>query len=80
MESSGSGLFLQRPYQNAKHFAQALALDENRLQIQRWQDTDALGQKQVRFQLFQRALRDSQMLHEAAGIFPTVTFRDIGRN
>jgi len=73
-------LFLQRPYQSAKHFAQALALRENRLQIQHRQDADALRQKQMRFELFQRALRDSQMLHEVAGIFLPVTFRNIGRN
>jgi hypothetical protein len=42
MASSGSGLFLQRPYQSSKHFSQALALSENRLQIQRRQDTDPL--------------------------------------
>src|SRR6266436_6755155 len=34
----------------------------------------------MRFRLFERALRDSQMLHEIAGIFPPVAFRNIGRN
>src|SRR5437879_4651953 len=73
-------LVLQRPYQGAKHFAQALALRENRLQIQHRQDANALRQKQMRFELFQRALRDSRMLHEASGIFSPVTFRNIGWN
>src|SRR6202171_1770076 len=34
----------------------------------------------MRFQLFQRALWYSQMLHEIAGVFPPVTFRNMGRH
>jgi hypothetical protein len=78
--ASFHGLLLQRPYQSAKHFAQALALNKNWLQIQHWQYAYALRQKQVRFQLFQRALRDSQMLHEVAGILAPMAFRNIGWN
>jgi hypothetical protein len=78
MASSLGSLVLQRPYQSPNHFAQTLASHERRLEVDLRQDAHALRQKQMRFQLFQRALRYPQMLHEAASIFPPVTFRDIG--
>jgi hypothetical protein len=73
-------LSLQRSYQSAKHFAQTLALRENRMQIRHGQDADALRQKQVRFQFLQGPLRDSQVLNKAPGIFSPVTFRNIRWN
>jgi hypothetical protein len=73
-------LVLKRPYQGAEHFSQALALGENWSQVDHRQDADAFCQKQMRFQLFQGALRDSQMLYEAAGVFPPVTFGNVGRH
>jgi len=78
--ASFRGLVLQRPYQRAKHFAQALALGENWLQIEHRDDTNTFCQKQVRFQLLQGALGDSQMLYEVAGVFSPVTFRNVGRD
>jgi hypothetical protein len=57
--ASFRGLFLQRPYQCAKHFAQALALAGNWLQIGYRHDTDTFRQEQVRFQLLQGALGGS---------------------
>jgi len=73
-------LVLQRAYQRAKHFAQALALGENWLQIEHRHDTDAFCQKQMRFQFLQGALGDSQMLYEVAGVFSSMTFRNVGWN
>jgi hypothetical protein len=44
------GLVLQRPYQRTKHFAQALALGENWLQIHGGKNSDAFRQNQVSLQ------------------------------
>jgi len=71
---------LQRPDERSEHLANRFAPRQRRIDLSLARHANAHCKQQMRFELLQRTLRDSQVLNEAARVLSTMTFRDIRRN
>jgi hypothetical protein len=71
---------LQCAYEQPKHLANGRAMFHRSLDAFFADQADPFGKQQVRLQLPQRSLRDTEILDESLGIFASMAFRDIGRD